>query len=824
MRLMFRVLIWSLAAVAALALGGAGLGYYLASRSLPDYGAAWSLAGPSAEIEIVRDAQAVPHIFAQTDADAFFALGWAHAQDRLWQMEIGRRTAHGRLAELFGPQALPVDLSMRALELPRLARAALDGLTPQTRALLDAYAAGVNARVRAVNARALGRGAPEFFLFAQEGLAPWTAADSLAMIKLMALRLTASARLEARRARLLAQIGPERLADLDPAHPDDGALALPAFSETFEGLSFPDERAEALPPASPLSPFAQPGRGGASNIWAVSGARASSGAPLLATDPHLWLSAPSVWMLARITSPGFNAIGGSVPGIPAILIGRNDGFGWGLSTTQVDDQDIFLQQRDPQNPSRYRTPEGWADFEIREETIRVAGREPTRIRLLRSRHGPVMPEGGELDFSAITPRGHVAALSWTALETQDRSIEAALGLMRARSVEEGAQAAQLHLAPAQNVVMADAEGVGIVVAGVAPLRRHDSRTQGRVPSLGWRAENDWDGMIAAEALPRALRPLSGAVANANNRVTNAPYPQNLSFDWAEPYRFRRIAQRLGDREFHSRESFMDMQSDAVSEMARSVLPLIARDLWWSEAAQTEDAAGLRRATALDLLRQWNGEMSAHDPEPLIFAAWMRALTRRLAEDELGALYPIIEGARPLFVERVFHDIEGAAQWCDVVKTPARETCADIARLALDDALATLTRAHGARLEGWRWGAAHVAEHVHAPLGLQRWLGMLVNISHESAGGDHTIMMGGTPGRGPDPHANIHAAGLRAVMDFADLDRSVYVIATGQSGHPLSRHYDDQGRLWRRGDYAPMSLDPEDARAGALGVTRLTPAQ
>ena len=370
--------------------------------------------------------------------------------------------------------------------------------------------------------------------------------------------------------------------------------------------------------------------------------------------------------------------------------------------------------------------------------------------------------------------------------------------------------------------MADSDGVGMSVAGAIPLRRADSRTQGRIPSLGWRAENDWEGFLPPEAAPRALRPLSGAVANANNRVANAPFPQHLSFDWAEPYRFRRIAQRLADREFHSRESFMEMQSDAVSEMARSVLPLIARDLWWSAPPEI-DAAGQRRAAALDLLRQWNGEMSMHDPEPLIFSEWMLTLTRRLAEDELGAAFPLIEGPRPLFVERVFHDVGGASRWCDVIKTPERESCADIARLALDDALAALTARHGARVEGWRWGAEHVATHLHAPLGMARWIGLLVNITHESPGGAHTILMGATPGRGAEPHANVHAPGLRMVLDFADLDRSAFVIATGQSGHPLSRHYDDLGRMWRRGDYAPMSLNPDDARAGARGITRLEPA-
>ena len=820
MRLLFRILAWTVAAAALAAGLGLALAYYLAARSLPDYGAGHAAEGLSAPLEIVRDEHAVPHIFAASDADAFFALGWAHAEDRLWQMEVHRRLVQGRLAELFGPDALPVDRSMRALDLDGYARAAVAQQGPEALAVLEAYAAGVNARIRAVNENALGRGAPEFFLFGEGGLAPWTPADSLGIVKLMALRTTASARLEARRARLMANLTPQQVADLDPAYPDRGLIALPAFSDLYDTITFPAERAEA--PPNPYSPFPPIGRTGASNAWAVAGDRAATGAPLLATDPHLWLSAPGVWYLARLSSPGYAVIGATIPGLPAILIGRNARFGWGLTTAQVDDQDLYIERIDPENPERYLTPEGWVPFETRTETIRIAGGGGETLTLRRTRHGPVMPPGADLDFSSVTPAGHAVALAWTALTAEDRALDAALALMRAGSIEEAEAGLSGHVAPAQNVVMADAQGVGMVVAGAVPLRSAESRTRGRVPSLGWLPENDWQGMMAREALPRAIRPRSGAVANANNRTTNAPFPEHLGFDWAPPYRIRRIAQRIGDREFHTRDSFMELQTDIVSDMARAVLPLIARDLWWGEPPAGDGPLAGLRAEALERLADWNGAMSEYDPEPLIFQAWMRHLTRRLTEDELGVLFADVDGPRPLLVERVFHDVDGAGGWCDVVKTPEVETCPEIARRALDDALAELAARYGDSMAGWRWGEAHRAVHRHGPLGLNRLLGLLVNISHETSGGDYTVNVGKTPGRGREPDANVFAAGFRAVYDFADLDRSVFVIATGQSGHPLSRHYEDIGRLWRRGDYLPMSLNPDDARAGALGVTRLRP--
>ena len=821
MRLLFRILAWSVAAMAGLGLGALALVYYLAAGSLPDYGAAHRVQGLGAAVEIVRDAHAVPHIFASSDRDAFFGLGWVHAEDRLWQLELHRRTAQGRLAELFGPDALPIDRSMRALDLAGLARAAVAAQKPDALAALEAYAEGINARIRAVNAEALGRGAPEFFLFGDGALAPWTPADSLAVMKLMALRLTTAARLEARRARLLANLTPDQVADLDPAYPDRGLIALPSFNDLYDTITFPAERADVRPP-HPLSPFAQPGFGGASNAWAVSGERSATGAPLLATDPHLWLSAPGIWYLARLSGPGLDVIGGTIAGIPAVLIGRNRDFGWGLTTAQIDDQDLYIERLNPDDPSLYLGPEGWLPFEARTETIRVKGAPAETLTLRRTRHGPLMPPGADLDFSAVTPVGHVVALAWTALSGENRSLSAALGLMRARTVEEGAAALADHRAPVQNVVMADASGIGMAVAGAVPLRHPDSRSQGRVPSLGWLADNDWQGMMPPETLPRALRPRSGAVANANNRTTNAPFPEHLGHDWAPPYRIRRIAQRLGDREFHSRESFMELQNDIVSEMARAVLPLVARDLWWGEAPPEDGPLARRRAEALERLADWNGAMSEYDPEPLIFAAWMQALTARLAEDDLGLLFGDVAGQRPLLVERVFHDIDGAGRWCDVVMTPAAETCADIARRALDDALAALAAEHGPDIAAWRWGAVHRAVHVHTPLGFNRLLGLFVNLSHETSGGDHTINVGKTRGRGAEPFANVHAAGLRAVYDFADLDRSVFVTATGQSGHPLSRHYEDIGRLWRRGDYLPMSLNRADAQAGSVGTTRLLP--
>ena len=273
---------------------------------------------------------------------------------------------------------------------------------------------------------------------------------------------------------------------------------------------------------------------------------------------------------------------------------------------------------------------------------------------------------------------------------------------------------------------------------------------------------------------------------------------------------------------HTRDSFIEAQLDTVSAAARNILPLVARDLWFTGEAAPAGTPERRRQRALALLADWNGEMNEHLPEPLIYAAWMRELQQRLIRDDLGPLADEFQSYEPLFVERVYRDIDGAARWCDISNSTAVESCTDIAQLALDDALQWLEERYGAELESWRWGAAHEARHDHSVLGQTRLFSWIVNIRQPTSGGDFTLNRAATPGTLPDPFLNIHAAGYRGVYDFADPDSSVFVIATGQSGNPLSRHYDDLGELWRRGEYIPMSLDPELARAGNIGITRLAP--
>lgn len=795
---------------------------WIAARSIPDYEADWSVQGITAPVEIVRNTAAVPHIFGETDADVFFGLGFAHAQDRLWQMLMLRRTAQGRLSELFGPATLQIDDLLRRLDIDGHARASVAALEPESVEALEAYAAGVNAWLRLVGEEALGRGAPELLLFEPE-IAPWRPADSVAITMIMALQLAGHHEEEVLRARTSLALGdPDRLSDILPDAPGEGTADLADYASLFDA---PLPRfAEAVDtPRHPLHPNVLGlGRGGASNAFAAAASRSAAGGALLANDPHLGLTAPTIWYLARLELSTGGVIGGTIPGMPMILAGRNDRLAWGLTSSYLDDIDLYVEEVNPENPEEYRTPDGWAPFGTRREIIEVAGEAPVTITLRTTTNGPVIP-GSHFDFATVTPPGHVMSMAWTALTDSNTSIQTGLRLMRAGTIEEALAAGEDFVAPSQNLMVASADGrIAMQVIGHMPWRSTQHQTQARMPSPGWVEENRWLGVTQYFANPRFVDPEGGILGNTNNKTVDRDFPLHVSFDWGDTQRITRLTRLMQDRQVHTRDSFVEAQLDTVSAAARNILPLVARDLWFIEEAAPEGTPDRRRQEALELLAEWNGEMNEHLPEPLIYAAWMRALQQRLIRDELGPLADEFWQVEPIFIERVFRDVNGAAEWCDVARSTADEDCTEIARRALDDALQELVERYGNDLESWRWGAAHEAQHDHPVLGETRLMSWLVNIRQPTSGGDFTLQRGATPGDGPDPYANTHAAGYRGVYDFADPDSSVFVIATGQSGHPLSRHYDDLGELWRRGEYVPMTLDPELARAGNIGITVLTP--
>ncbi len=795
--------------------------YWFATRSIPDYDLDIEVTGLLEPLEIVRDHANVPHVFAASDRDAYFGLGFAHAQDRLWQMMTLRRTAQGRLSELFGERTAQIDVLLRRLDIYNLAVRSLPEQDAYTLAALDAYADGVNAWLEQVNTEARGRGAPEYWIFPPQ-IARWDPADSLAIIKLMALDLSSHLQSEVLRARTSLVLPEDRVLDILPDAPGDGLVELPEYAALFPSLSRDFALAASAPDISdPLMPVNPIPFGGASNAWAADPSRSATGSTLLANDPHLGFTAPSIWYLARLELADGGVIGGTIPGIPAVLAGRNARVGWGVTSSYLDDQDVFIEQLNPENTDEVLTPDGYKPLVRRPSIIQISDAAPLTIILEWSENGPILRDD-PYNLASVTPPGHVPSLAWTALSAQDTSMSAALAIMRANSVQDAIEAGEAFIAPSLNLTLADKDTIAMKTIGAFPRRAARHQSQGRIPSQGWLPENRWRGRLPYAANPEFIAPAGGILGNTNNKVIDRPFPFHMSFDWSDTQRIERWRRLMQNREVHTRDSFIEAQLDTVSYSARSLLPLIGRDLWFTGEAAEPGTPEARRKEALDLLAEWNGEMNEHLPEPLLYAAWVRALQDRLIRDELGTLAREYTHVEPLFIERVFRDIDGASIWCDTIQSAPIETCADVARIALDEALIWIAENQGGAISSLRWGDAHQALHDHPVLGEVGALSWIVNIRQSTSGGDNTLLRGLTSGKEPEPFTNVHGAGYRGVYDFADPDSSVFSISTGQSGHPLSRHYDDIGELWRRGEYIPMSLDPGLARGASVGITQLRP--
>ena len=819
MAFLFRWLMRAFLAAAVLATAALGLAYYLASRSLPDYDRTVVLSGPEQEIEIVRDRYAVPHILSTTDHDAFFGLGYVHAQDRLWQMMLFRRTAQGRLSEIFGPDTVGIDTLMRQLDLYGLSREAVRVQTDATTAALEAYADGVNARLRVVQSEALGRGAPEFFLFTQE-IAPWVPANSIAVQKLLALQMTDKAAMETLRASLSLRLPPERLRDLLPNSPNAPLMGLPEFSRLFPDGPPAVKEAAAR---NPLDPLAAPGLAGASNAFAAMGRRAAAGQPLLASDPHLALTAPSYWMLARMDLAEGPVIGGTIPGIPAVLVGRNADLGWGLTASYLDDQDVYVERLDPDDPGRYLTPTGYRPFATRPATIAVKGADPVAVTLRWTRHGPVIP-GDNFGADAITPPGHVAALAWTALTAEDRSI------------------GRGHRADARPFDRGGPPG------GAGP-RRAVAEPDPRRPPLG-RPPDD-RRRPAPPARQHQPRPHPGARLARRQRLAGHAGLRG------EPLR-RRSADR------HRRQH---QQQDHRRRLPRPPLLRLGRHLPHhprrppARRPPVPLARQLRRDPDRRRRRGRPRPPAARRPRPVVFGRARRRRHRR-APPPGGARAAGELERRDVRAYRRAADLRRlgprprSTGWSRTSSarsppsSPAPSRCSSSASTATSTAPppgATSTRRRRSR-PAPTWPASPsttpssssprpTAPASRAGAGATRTRPSTATrpsatcpscarspTSARAPRAATTPSSAARPPRvGPEPYLNVHAAGYRGVYDFSDPDSSLYVISTGESGHILSRHYDDLAAIWRRGEYIPMSLDPDFARAGAVGITRLEPA-
>ncbi|MFQ5594508.1 MAG: penicillin acylase family protein, partial [Anaerolineae bacterium] len=775
-----------------LALGLATGTWHLLRRPLPQTSGTLDIGDLLDDVEIIRDRWGVPHIYADTAHDLFFAQGFVHAQDRFWQMDFQRRLVAGRLSEVLGSTTLEIDRWMRVLGLRRQVEADLQTVSDEARRVLEAYAKGVNRFLETTPALPM-----EFTLLHYQP-EPWMPVDSLSWAKMMAFGLSENWTTEIIRALIIGRIGPDRASRLDGVYPPENPVIVPDVEYAGLGESALKRQARADAFAGDL---------GASNSWVVSGKRSATGKPLLASDPHLLMRIPGIWYENHLVGAGYNVTGASLPGVPAVIIGHNERIAWGLTAGLADVQDLYIERFHPSYPHLYRVNGEWQPAQILQEEISVRGRRrPVVEEVVVTHHGPIITDLAPQESQPL-------ALRWSGYEPDAGSTDCFLKLNRATNWEDVLEALEDHSVPVLNVTYADIDGnIGYQFAGKIPIRRSGD---GLTPVPGWTDEYKWEGYLPLEELPRSFNPDSGYIVTANNKPAGDDYPHNLGRGWRPGFRARRIAELIGARTHHDRASFETIQVDLLSIPMQRLARRVAR-------LQLDDPQ-LRSAQAD--LAYWDGVMDKDAVGATLAYTTMVHFRRALFAEELGpvAEYYLGRGFQPLL-----QPISGtAAQNVEVaLATLDRPEETGVTERPLDELLASnfkaavaqLKQALGPNMSTWRWGAVNRLHLVH-PLGIVRPLGRLLNRGPYPAGGDPFTVWPNAIRIQPY-YDDFHSASYRMIVDLADLDASVSVCPTGQSGHPASPHYADQLADWQAGRYHAMLWHREAVTAAAEGTLHL----
>ena len=773
-------------------------GFIYLRFSLPKTRGSLNLPGLQNSVEIIRDGHAVPHIYASSKDDAYFALGFVHAQDRLWQMEFQRRVGAGRLSEVVGKAALDTDKFLRTLSVYYYAQAAVEKLSAETKATLEAYVLGINTYLQTRK----GPLPPEFLILSHKPEF-WTVTDVLVWGKMMAWDLSGNWDDELLRARLSKVLSPSQIAELYPSYPGEAPVVLPDFKILYQDL--PLDQVWALSP-KPEPP------GAGSNNWVLAGSKTATGQPLLANDPHLGLGAPSLWYFAHLSAPGLEVIGATLPGTPTVLLGRNDKVAWGFTNTGPDVQDLFIEQINQNNPLQYLTPTGFQDFTIRQEVIKVKDQEDVLLQVRESRHGPIISDvsAGSTEAANLSGANHVLAFAWTALQEDDLTLQAIVNLNTVQNWSEFTEVLKDFTVPQQNIVYADTEGnIGYYAPAKVPIR---AKGDGFMPSPGWSGDYDWTGFIPFEDLPHDYNPASGQIMTANHKVVPDDYPYFIGRDWAEPYRAQRITDLLGAMDKHTLDSMASIQSDQLSLMSQDFTALL-------RSVKTEST--LEQTAQAEIL-SWDGTMERSNTAPLIFAAWYRELAKLIYKDDLGTFFKDYYGFHPMFMRDVISG-KTATPWCDDISTSTQESCDFIAAQAFKQAILYLSENYGTDINKWEWGKAHYAHSDHAILSATP-LGLIFDIKIPNGGDPFTINAARFAiDEEKEPFRQTNGPGYRALYDLSNLSASRFIHTTGQSGNPLSSHYRDFAEIWRDGGYISMTTDRAEIEKGKTEVLNLLPS-
>ncbi|HEX6466139.1 MAG TPA: penicillin acylase family protein [Terriglobales bacterium] len=772
---------------------GAGI-YWKARRALPQLDGSIAVPGLSAPVRVVRDAQGVPHIAAATLDDLFFAQGYVTAQDRLWQMDAGRRYAAGELAEVLGPALLKHDVIQRYLQIRNTAQRGVAALDPRDRKFLEDYARGVNAYMESHRDRL-----PLEFVLLHYQPKPWQLADSLMVGANMSQMLNTQFEVELSREKIVRQLDPQLVADLYPQrswrdHPPqtyansiDWEPSSSNAEEEDDGEEGPQDAVAGLFRRERLQADCEACRPG-SNNWVVSGAHTVSGKPLLSNDMHLDHSIPNIWYEAHLQSGGYNVAGVTLPGLPFVIVGHNQRIAWGFTNLGPDVQDLFIENFNAQN--QVQTPRGFADPEHRHEVVLVKGRPEVKLDVVVTRHGPI-----------ITPllpgERRQLALQWTLYDPAYLAIPF-FDVNSAGNWQEFRAAFSKFGGPSQNVVYGDVDGhIGYQATGHIPIR---ASGDGLLPVSGADAAHDWTGYVPFEKLPSVYDPPSGVLATANSRITPDGYPYLLSNNWLAPYRTERIYHVLENGQKFTPANMLALQSDIYSEIDHSFADHFVY------AIDRSRKASRRLRQAAEIMRRWDGRMTTDSAAPSIEFFARQRLLRMLLQPKLGENVKYYSwGMSTVALEEIVE--HRLARWLPKEFNNYDELLAAAVEKTIEDAPRELRK--------WRWGDVSTVEIQHPVLGsvpVLKWFSGTGK--HPQSGGGYTVKQVGQK-LGPSE---------RLTVDFSNLDGSTLNIVVGESGNFLSPYYKDQFAAWYSGKTFLLAFGPSSVQQAKRHELTLTPAK
>ena len=785
---------------------GSVLGVYLYSAKSSMKGKS-TVAGLRDEVMIAFDESDIPHVEAKSTNDALYALGYLHARERGWQLEFNRRLASGSLSEILGEKSLRIDQFIRTLGIRSAARNQYEQLPSETKLALEAYANGINAGFAD-----LGWALPVEFILLGTKPGLWTPIDSMSWMMMMALDLGDNWSKEVIRLQLASVLTTDEIWQILPPYPGDQPATKIDFAKLYKDRGIYQASSNSVETLASnsyqvqdLLPMGQDGKG--SNNWVLSGTQTTSGKPILANDPHLGLSTPSTWYFVHLKSKDMNIIGGSMPGLPGVILGHTSKVAWGFTNTGADVQDLFIDQIQTSNPSQYETATGSEFFKVRRETISVKGQKSVSLLVRETQHGPVISDVFEPLKKLINTDKYVVSLKWSALDKKNQSILALLHVNQSNSIEDLKKAFSHFYAPMQNIVMADVDGnIGFMAAGVAPKRTAQNSMAGVAPVFGWEAKNEWGAYLTMEELPHDFSSNPNGIATANHKIQGDHSQYSLTADWSSPYRFDRINQLIQAKPKHDMASNMAIQADTLSLAAQPLIELL------KETARQEPAF----QKMVPLLDRFQGEMKVDDGGALIFNVWVDQLTRLVFKPKLGTFFEEIYRQRNLRegLIQILNDPDSS--WCDVPATEKKELCKDLSPQALKFTLDYVSRRYGDSPNAWKWGRAHTAISQHHPMSNVPFLRSLFELHTPIPGDTFTVNVGRMNYSNPEePYAANLAPGMRMIYDLSNLDQSIFMGIGGQSGWVQSKRYREYLGLWSADNYLPLSTNSSAANQASF---------